>query len=208
MRLYGFSHAQAAGRVPGLDARTDAMAGMIAAAFDEAPDACEVLVVGHSTGATLAASALARALLRSPRLGEARPQLGLLTLGHCIPLVSYFATAHALRAELDALVAQPQLTWVDYTAPADWAGCGRMSPWMKEGRALLHRLSPRFPKILEPAHYQALRRDRLAMHMQYLKPADLAGHYDLLALTAGGPTLRERHPAPGRPPDPRPHPRQ
>jgi hypothetical protein len=114
--------------------------------------------------------------------------------------VYFFATAHALRAELDALTAHAQLTWVDYTAPADWAGCGQISPWPHQGRALLHRLSPRFPKILEPARYQALRRNRLAMHMQYLKPADRAGHYDLLALTAGGPTLRERHPPRPAPP--------
>ncbi|HEV8691103.1 MAG TPA: hypothetical protein VGQ91_12455 [Ideonella sp.] len=194
MRLYGFSHAQAAGRIPGLDARIDSMAELIVSAFDEATNESEVLVVGHSTGATLAASALARALTRSPRLGQHGPQLSLLTLGHCIPLVSYFPTAHALRAELDALTAHPQLTWVDYTAPADWAGCGRISPWFHDGRAVLHRLSPRFPKILEPTHYQALRRNRLAMHMQYLKPADRAGHYDLLVLTAGRQTLRERHP--------------
>jgi pimeloyl-ACP methyl ester carboxylesterase len=194
MRLYGFSHAQAAGRITGLDARVDTMAAMIAEAVDDAPEAGEVLVVGHSTGATLAASALARALRRSPRLGVQGPRLGLLTLGQCIPLVYGFDTASALRAELDALTTHPQLTWVDFTAPADWAGCGQISPWLSEGQAVLHRLSPRFPKILEPAHYQRLRRNRLAMHMQYLKPADRAGHYDLLALTAGRPTLRERHP--------------
>ena len=100
----------------------------------------------------------------------------------------------ALRDELDVLSDHAALTWVDYTAPADWAGCGRISPWHRAGRALLHRLSPRFPKTLTPAHYQALRRNRLAMHMQYLKPADRAGRYDLLAFAAAEPTLRERHP--------------
>jgi hypothetical protein len=30
--------------------------------------------------------------------------------------------------------------------------------------------------------------------MQYLKPPDIAGGYDLLTLTAGEQTLRERHP--------------
>jgi hypothetical protein len=69
-----------------------------------------------------------------------------------------------------------------------------MTPWHRPGPALLHRLSPRFPKILDPAHYRALRRNRLALHMQYLKPADRAGRYDLLALTAGPQTLRDRHP--------------
>jgi len=195
MRLYGFSHAQAEGRVPELDPRVDAMAALIVQAAAESRDTQELLIVGHSTGATLAASALSRALVQAPELGRSGgPQLSLLTLGHCIPLVSYFATANQLRNELDALTAHRQLTWVDYTAPADWAGCGRISPWHRPGPAVLHRLSPRFPKILQPERYQALRRNRLAMHMQYLKPADFAGRYDLLAFTAGRQTLRDRHP--------------
>lgn len=193
MRLYGFSHAQAEGRVDGLEARIDAMAASIARAANEAAPARELLVVGHSTGATLAACAVARALGSSPAIGREGPQIALLTLGHCTPLVYYFRTAAALRRELDSLTAHEQLAWIDYTAPADWAACGRMTPWHQPGRALLHRLSPRFPKILEPARYRALRRNRLAMHMQYLKPADRAGRYDLLALTAGPLTLRERH---------------
>jgi hypothetical protein len=195
MRLYGFSHAQAEGRVAELEPRVDAMASLIAQAARESPECQELLIVGHSTGATLAASALSRVLARNPDLGHTGPQLNLLTLGHCIPLVYYFATAHQLRNELDALTDRPQLTWVDYTAPADWAGCGRVPPWHRPGRALLHRLSPRFPKILTAEHYRSLKRNRLAMHMQYLKPADHAGRYDLLAFTAGPGTLRERHPA-------------
>lgn len=194
MRLYGFSHAQAERRVAELEPRVDAMATMILDAARDASGAQEVLVVGHSTGATLAASALSRAMAQDPTLGRASPELGLLTLGHCTPLVYYFETAHQLRNELDALTALPQVTWVDYTAPADWAGCGRIPPWNRTGKALLHRLSPRFPKILTPQRYRALKRNRLAMHMQYLLPADFAGRYDLLAFTAGPQTLRQRHP--------------
>ncbi|MEK8032065.1 hypothetical protein AACH06_14660 [Ideonella sp. DXS29W] len=194
MRLYGFSHAQAAGRVATLDVRVDAMASMMAEAMRTNAPAQEVLVVGHSTGATLAASALSRALALSPSPGPQGPALGLLTLGHCTPLVYYFATARILRNELDALTDHPDLTWVDYTAPADWAGCGQIDPWHRPGRARLQRLSPRFPKILTAGHYQSLKRNRLALHMQYLKPSDHAGRYDLLAFTAGPGTLRGRHP--------------
>jgi hypothetical protein len=194
VRLYGFSHAQAAGEIHGLEERVEAMAALIAeAASSEGPQQ-ELLVIGHSAGASLAASALARALRLEPALGQRPPELGLLTLGHCIPLVSFFATASALRKDLDALTAHAPLTWIDYTAPADWAGCAQISPWGRTGRARLQRLSPRFPRILDPARYRALRRNRMEMHMQYLKPADHAGGYDLLALTAGGATLRERHP--------------
>lgn len=194
VRLYGFSHAQAAGEIAGLQERIDAMAELIArSANDQAPRR-ELLVIGHSAGASLAASALARAMGREPALGHRPPEVALLTLGHCIPLVSFFATAGALRGDLDALTAHAPLTWIDYTAPADWAGCAQIPPWFEPGRARLQRLSPRFPKILDPERYRALRRDRMAMHMQYLKPADRAGGYDLLALTAGAATLRERHP--------------
>lgn len=194
MRLYGFSHAQAEGRVAELQPRVDAMAAMIGDAVRESAGAEEVLVVGHSTGATLAASALSRATVQDPELGRVAPELSLLTLGHCTPLVYYFETADQLRNELDALTALPHMTWIDYTAPADWAGCGRIPPWHRAGRALLHRLSPRFPKILTPQRYRALKRNRLAMHMQYLLPSDFAGQYDLLAFTAGPRTLRKRHP--------------
>jgi hypothetical protein len=105
-----------------------------------------------------------------------------------------FQTAGDLRGELDSLVADGRLTWVDYTAPADWAGCAEIPPWPRTGRARLARLSPRFPQIVDPERYRSLRRNRLAMHMQYLKPPDRAGSYDLLAFTAGAQTLRERHP--------------
>lgn len=204
LRLYGFSHAQAEGRVAGLDERLDAMAEQVARALSEPGGAAEVLVVGHSVGATLAASALARALRRvsgavsvtAPGGASHGAQVALLSLGHCTPLVYFHRTAGRWRDELDGLVDHAQLTWVDYTAPADWAACGRMSPWHRPGQALLHRLSPRFPRILRPERYRALRRNRLAMHMQYLKPADHAGGYDLLALTAGPLVLRERHPPP------------
>jgi hypothetical protein len=195
MRLYGFSHAQAAGEIDGLDQRIDAMAGLIREAEAAETPARELLVVGHSAGATLAASALSRALSRqrSPAPGPV-PELALLTLGHCIPLAYFFATARGLRDELDSLVAHARLTWVDYTAPADWAGCAEIPPWPRPGPARLARLSPRFPRIVEEQRYRRLRQNRLEMHMHYLKPPDRAGRYDLLAFTAGAPTLRERHP--------------
>lgn len=196
MRLYGFSYLQAAGRIPALEERTVAMGAMIRTACLEANAEdlpAEVLVVGHSTGATLAAAAVAHALAPASTIGRTGPALGLLTLGHCTPLVYGFPHAEALRRQLATVTADAAITWIDYTAPADWAGCGRIPPWPQRGAALLRRLSPRFPKILSPDHYAALRRDRLAMHMQYLKPADQAGRYDLLALTAGERTLRERH---------------
>jgi hypothetical protein len=195
MRLYAFSHAQAAGGLASLEARVDAMAGLIVQTARDEPGLREILVVGHSVGATLAASAVSRALAQAPWLGRQGPELALLTLGHCTPLVSYFGTATRFRHELGRLTTHAQLTWVDYTAPADWAGCGRITPWLDAGTANLHRLSPRFPKILKPDHYRALRRNRLLMHMQYLRPPDHAGSYDLLAMTAGTATLRERHPA-------------
>lgn len=193
IRLYGFSHKQAERGVPGLESRVADMAAMVARLGDEMTPEQELMVVGHSTGATLAASVLSRALALAPQLSVRGPSIALLTLGQCTPLVYFFGTAGWLRAELDQLTAHARLTWIDYTAPADWAGCGEIPPWHAQGLATLRRLSPRFHRVLDIEHYRQLRRDRLAMHMQYLKPVDRAGGYDLLALIAGRPTLRERH---------------
>ena len=64
---------------------------------DTREDVDEVLVVGHSTGAQLAVSALARVPERRVSAG---PALGLLTLGQSIPMISLLPEADALRDDL------------------------------------------------------------------------------------------------------------
>lgn len=195
VRLYGFSHLQAAGQVPELDARIAIMADALvkaASAARAAPgsDCAEILLVGHSTGSIVAASVMARALERAPWLGQEGPRLSFLTLGHCTPAVAFFSSASAFRRDLARVVAHAPLTWLDYSAPGDWAAFHRVGPWLSPGAATTWQGSPRFHAIMDASSYAIVKRNRLSMHMQYLRSSTVAGAYDYVRLTAGPLTLQ------------------
>jgi hypothetical protein len=207
LRLYAFTRAQALGELPQLEARMDAMADDIVRRVGERLDAAdnarlrEVLLVGYSTGSTVAASVLARAL---PRL-EARfartaspPALSMLTLGHCLPIAADWAEADHVREELRLVGACESLTWHDWSARADWAAFWRTPPWPEGSRLQGVQRSPRFHAQLSEDAYAALKRDRRQMHLQYLRPPTVAvqpSGYDWFRLTAGPEPLAASAPA-------------
>jgi len=80
MRSYAFTAQQARGEVPDLEQRLDALARRLVERV-QARDDDEVLVVGHSSGAIMAASIMARALRLSPTLASGRTRVALLTVG-------------------------------------------------------------------------------------------------------------------------------
>src|SRR4029077_6213303 len=87
-------------------------------------DADEVLIVGHSTGTTVAVEIAARALALDPEFGRPEfgtsgPPVALLTIGSCLPIVGFVRTADRLRRDIAQLVTTPRLLWVDYQAPQD-----------------------------------------------------------------------------------------
>lgn len=198
MRSYAFTRLQAMGRTPELESVLDAHARKLAQRLEQGGDD-EVLVVGHSSGAIMAALVTARAL----RLLQGRPApaaLALLTLGQCIPLLATLPAARQFRAELAGLGRAPGLHWIDFSAPPDascfplWDPLGEpdvLGAQAPAGRPKL--LSPRFAQRFEPADYQALRRDKFRMHFQYLMAAPRPGDYDYFRITAGARTLQERY---------------
>ena len=74
-----------------VDARAEAFADRLIARARGA-DADEIIVAGHSLGATLLVDMLARALARDPELGKHRPKLGVLTIGATISQASRSAS--------------------------------------------------------------------------------------------------------------------
>jgi len=113
-----FSASRAGAYPPELSARIEEFARKIAGDISKGAD--EVLVVGHSSGAILAVSALAR-LVRLGRVPANGPVLSLMTLGQVIPMVSFLPEARELRADLHLMSAQDRVTWIDVSAPGD--GC-------------------------------------------------------------------------------------
>ena len=195
MHDYAYSAATKGANPPELEARMAIFADAIAAALTD--DVDEVLVVGHSSGAHLGVSVLAD-LIRSGRVAEGGPALGLLTLGQVVPMVSFLPRAERLRGDLRYLSARDELAWVDVTAPGD--GCAfalcdpvSVSGVAPEGKRWPLVFSAAFTQTLSPARWKALRWRFFRLHFQYLCAFDRPRDYDYFQITAGPQTLAARY---------------
>jgi hypothetical protein len=192
--MHDFAYA-AAGRgayAPDLEARIEVFAGQIASALEG--DVDEVLVVGHSSGAHLAVSAVARA--RTARTQGARPALSLLTLGHVVPMMTFLPKATRLRGDLKALSQTADVTWLDVSAPGDGCCFALCDPVAVSGQGEGARwpvvISARFTATLSAARRRALRWRFFRIHFQYLCAFDDPRGYDYFRITAGPKTLAEQ----------------
>lgn len=202
MRSYMFTRQYATGHVVAVDDRLHIFATAIAQArssgrYDE------VLVVGHSSGCILAASAAARSLslttvVQDSSTASPPSPLGLLTLGQCIPLLSSLPMAQRFKADLMSISQSSALRWVDFTAPTDGSCFAFVdaitAAWPAQKTTSSHPtlLSPRFQTLMSPAQYHALRKNRFDLHFQYIHSGSLAGDYDYYAITSGSQSLNER----------------
>jgi hypothetical protein len=192
MHDYAFSARWRGAHPPNQSTRISEFADHILKALTEGA-ADEVLVVGHSSGAHLAISALAQ-LFRDGRLQVESPPLALLTLGQVVPMVSFLQDAHELRADLDLLSTQEGITWVDVTAPGDGCAFAVCDPVAVSGVAPVDQcwplvLSAAFTQTLSPELWRALRWRFFRLHFQYLCAFDRPGDYDYFRITAGPQTL-------------------
>ena len=195
MHDYAFSAGLRGATPPELAAREEDFASRVAAALVD--DVDEVLVVGHSSGATIAVSVLAR-LVREEIAGDGeRPALALLTLGQSIPMVSFLPEARQLRADLRLLSEQKHLAWVDVSAPGDGCSFALADPVAvsgvgREGKPWPLVMSAAFTQTLAPETLRRLRRRYFHLHFQYLCAFDRPADYDYFRITAGPLTLAER----------------
>ncbi|MDB6181612.1 hypothetical protein [Paracoccus fistulariae] len=159
-------------------------------------DVDEVLIVGHSSGAYIAVSALAD-LLRDEPLPAGAPVLSLLTLGHVVPMAAFLPKAQRLRADLAWLSECADLFWLDVTAPGDACSFALCDPVAVTGVA---GPDQRWPLVISAAYRQTLSAERqralrghwFKLHFQYLCAFDRPGDYDYFAITCGPKTLSQR----------------
>ena len=202
LRIYAFTEKQAVDKLPDLEERLDIFAQQLVAKAKAAQDD-EILLVGHSTGSIMAISVLARALHIEPALASQGPRISLLTLGQCIPLLSFWPRAERFRCELASVFEARQIDWVDFTAPTDGACFALIDPVAATG--ITHPknaepnaeprpklLSTRYVTLFTPQTYAAMRRNWYRHHFQYLMAGEKAGDYDFFAITAGNQMLGER----------------
>ena len=195
MHDFAFSAGLRGAMPPELERRLRAFGDAIADALSD--DVEEVLVVGHSSGAHLAAVVLAD-LLREGRVSSQGPTLSFLSLGHVVPMVSFLPGAHRLRGALQYLSDQDAVVWVDVTAPGD--GCAfalcdpvAVSGVAPEGKRWPLVFSAAFSQSLSPARWKALRWRFFRLHFQYLCAFDAPKDYDYFRITAGPLTLGARY---------------
>ena len=162
-----------------------------------AEDLDEVLVVGHSSGAALAVSAVAGALRQAGGLPANAPALSLLTLGQAIPMQSFLPRADDLRRDLHDLAGNEDLAWVDVSAPGDGCSFALCDPVAVTGVA---PAGARWPLVISAAYSQTLSPERqeelkgrfFRLHFQYLCAFDRPRDYDYFRITAGPLTLGAR----------------
>ncbi|MGE0558036.1 MAG: hypothetical protein AB7O69_07165 [Burkholderiales bacterium] len=198
LRTYAFVLDYGLGRMPELDARLDLFAQRIAR-YVEMADDDEIVVVGHSVGANLAVSVLARAAAINPDLWRRYRPVGLLTLGGTVPMLGLMPTAGTFRDELSLLAASRELHWVDMSAFEDAASFPLVNPLAASGITTVGDAGER-PRVLS-AEFRARLTSRtyyravwnlFRMHFQYLMASELELPDDYLAITTGKRVFRER----------------
>ena len=196
-RALAFYGDEACGRTPDYNGRKDELAARLAA-HAATGEYDEILIVGHSIGAALAVSIVARAAARDPNLTRSRAKLALLTIGQSLPVLALLPQAGTFRSELLACSLVDGLEWVDVSAKIDAASFFRLDPVRASGlvrpagAAIRPRfVAVRFHKLFSRKNFQRMKKTA-AIHQLYLLATDVSGGYDFFEITAGALPLSER----------------
>ena len=198
MRSYVFNALQAQDKTPELDRRLQAHAHTLvervgSGRYDE------VLLVGHSSGATMAAIVLAKALRLNAELSQQATSLSLLTLGQWLPALGSLPMASAFQSDLQLIASAKGLNWIDFSAPPDGCCFALQDPLLAcgvspiPGGVALKVLNPKFADMFDPGEYHRLKKDKFKLHFQYIKATDRTVAYDYFLTVAGPLTLAERY---------------
>ena len=205
------------GRHPEMNARIEAFAARVVACARRA-DAQEIVIAGHSLGATVAVDVLARAFDRDPRLGRRGPRLSLLTIGATIPKLALHPRGAWLRANARRLAAEPSLTWAEYQARDDVISFHKFDP-AKLARVPSHGSGPQaaqgrqeeqdspiirrvqIHQMLSAPTLRRLRFSFMRLHYQFVMANEQRAAYDYFMLMCGPAPFRQTVTQPNGPAD-------
>jgi hypothetical protein len=162
---------------------------VVAAAQNKGVD--EILVVGHSLGATLAVDMLARALKRDPLLTAHGPAINLLTVGATIPKIALHPLAKKLRADMARVAAEPAIFWTEYQARRDPISFYKFDPLA--GRQFRDNASGKKPHIqlvgmkdmLSPETFTRYKLHHMRLHYQFVMGNEQRARYDYFLICTG-----------------------
>jgi pimeloyl-ACP methyl ester carboxylesterase len=185
-----FSRDVVRGRQSVLAARLERFAGELATRAREAADD-EIIIVGHSLGASLAVQIVARALARDPDLGRHGPRVCVLTVGSTIAKFSLHPAAEAIRADARQLAADNAITWAEYHARDDAISFYKFDP-VTLRRIPTDRLEPKpairrvqLHNMLSQRTWRMNRFKFMRMHYQFVMANEKRALYDYFMLICG-----------------------
>lgn len=183
LRLFIYQSRLASQHDAALDARLDQFVEQLVASFDDPAE--EILLVAHSKGTILLFYLLEKLLVRTG--GELPEHFRVVTLGHCIHLLSLLRRAPHLHHAMQR-VAESTFYWADLGAPPDTAAYCKTDPFLPDyphHRVQLHMRNPRFYAYEEPEAYRRMRRNKYQLHFRYLTPGQRPSPLDYHSLTNG-----------------------
>jgi hypothetical protein len=151
----------------------------------------EIIIVGHSLGATFAVDAVARALSGNG-FEPSHSRICIATLGATIPKCVLHPAATELRAKVQNVVESDAVDWVEYQARADAISFYRFDPaarrriektFQTTGKPLIRIVQ--LNDMLKPETFRRFRLRIMRLHYQFVSANDRPASYDYFMMLCG-----------------------
>ncbi|EAJ5677721.1 DUF829 domain-containing protein [Campylobacter lari] len=154
----------------------------------------ELILSAHSVGTVLCINVLAKVLRKCEKENISFENLKVLTLGECIPLVSYQKRSFEFRKDLEYLGSK-NLIWYDFTSIIDGA-CFAQVDFIRTSGAKAQfspkYLSAKFHTLYKNKDYKKIKKDKYKAHFLYLFATQIQGVYNFFEFIIGKNKLEEK----------------
>ncbi|MCV3450124.1 DUF829 domain-containing protein [Campylobacter lari] len=154
----------------------------------------ELILSAHSVGTVLCINVLAKVLRKCEKENVSFENLKVLTLGECIPLVSYQKRSFEFRKDLEYLGGK-NLIWYDFTSIIDGACFAQVDFIRTSGvKAQFNPkyLSAKFHTLYKNKDYKKIKKDKYKTHFLYLFATQIQGVYNFFEFIIGKNKLEEK----------------
>ncbi|MBX1175773.1 DUF829 domain-containing protein [Campylobacter lari] len=147
----------------------------------------ELILSAHSVGTVLCINVLAKVLRKCEKENISFENLKVLTLGECIPLVSYQKRSFEFRKDLEYLGSK-NLIWYDFTSIIDGACFAQVDFIRTSGVKAQFSpkyLSAKFHTLYKNKDYKKIKKDKYKAHFLYLFATQIQGVYNFFEFVIG-----------------------
>ncbi|EAK1250079.1 MULTISPECIES: DUF829 domain-containing protein [Campylobacter] len=154
----------------------------------------ELILSTHSVGTVLCINVLAKVLRKCEKENVSFENLKVLTLGECIPLVSYQKRSFEFRKDLEYLGSK-NLIWYDFTSIIDGACFAQVDFIRTSGVKAQFSpkyLSAKFHTLYKNKDYKKIKKEKYKAHFLYLFATQIQGVYNFFEFVIGKNKLEEK----------------